>query len=295
MPIRSIQDLLESEQREILAADRKRWKNMGAGGHLSDWMAFLPGLELRRAMAMKIAGTDKPEGKGYTGALAALMMRDGLYDETTTTQPAKECFSAVLWFSGPPHRRQILQEIMRDMTPGQLARFNSPITARQRVKAIAIDRGLEEPPKQRATHTLKPRHDAAKVLSNRVKDLEGENEHLREQLAAADSIRYPEGAADVCFYLFCLAVDDVVDAMLSYDAPNAVKIANGILAKYATFPPRDAVTSASTPRSVAETLKLFRPMQAEGISVCLPEIGMPALGIVKEPYGTHAQAGRAGE
>ena len=78
----------------------------------------------------------------------------------------------------------------------------------------------------------------------------------------------------------CLStsVDDVVDAMLSYDAPNAVKIANGILAKYATFPPRDAVTSASTPRSVAETLKLFRPMQAEGISVCLPEIGMPALG-----------------
>ena len=109
------------------------------------------------------------------------------------------------------------------------------------------------------------------------------------------SIRYPEGGADVCFYLFCLAVDDVVDAMLSYDAPNAVKIANGILAKYATFPPRDAVTSASTPRSIAETLKLFRPMQAEGISVCLPEIGMPALGIVKEPYGTHAQAGRAGE
>jgi hypothetical protein len=82
MPIRSIQDLLESEQREILAAYRKRWKNMGVGGHLSDWMAFLPGMELRRAIAMKIAGTDKPEGKGYTGALAALMMRDGLYDET---------------------------------------------------------------------------------------------------------------------------------------------------------------------------------------------------------------------
>ena len=51
MPIRSVHDSLESEQREILAADRKRWKHMGAGGHLSDWMAFLPGMELRRAMA----------------------------------------------------------------------------------------------------------------------------------------------------------------------------------------------------------------------------------------------------
>jgi hypothetical protein len=34
--------------------------------------------------------------------------------------------------------------------------------------------------------------------------------------------------------------------------------------------------------AIAETLKLFRPMQAEGISVCPPEIGAPALRIVKE-------------
>src|SRR6516165_1809441 len=33
--------------------------------------------------------------------------------------------------------------------------------------------------------------------------------------------------------------------------------------------------------AIAETLKLFRPMQAEGISVCVPEIGAPALRIVK--------------
>jgi hypothetical protein len=43
-------------------------------------MAFLSGMELRRAMAMKIGRTNKPEVKGYAGALAAPMMRDGLYD-----------------------------------------------------------------------------------------------------------------------------------------------------------------------------------------------------------------------
>ncbi len=252
MPIRSVHDSLESDQREILAADRKRWKHMGAGGHLSDWMAFLPGMELRRAMAMKIARTNKPEGKGYTGALAALMMRDGLYDETTTTQPAKESFSAVLWFSEPPHRRQILQEIMRDMTPGQLARFNSPITARQRVKAIVIERGLEEPPKQRATHIVKPREDAAEVLSNRVKDLEGENEHLREQLAAAVSFPHREGGTEACISLFRLPVDDAANALLSYDTPNAVKIANAVLAKYATSPPRDGTASVHATHNTAE-------------------------------------------
>jgi hypothetical protein len=36
LPTRSVHDSLESEQREILAADRKRWKNMGTGRHLSD-------------------------------------------------------------------------------------------------------------------------------------------------------------------------------------------------------------------------------------------------------------------
>jgi hypothetical protein len=38
--------------------------------------------------------------------------------------------------------------------------------------------------------------------------------------------------------------------------------------------------------AIAETLKLFRPVQAEGISVCPPEIGAPALGIVKEAQAT---------
>jgi hypothetical protein len=38
--------------------------------------------------------------------------------------------------------------------------------------------------------------------------------------------------------------------------------------------------------AIAETLKLFRPMHAGGISVCPPEIGAPALGIVKEAQAT---------
>ena len=82
---------------------------------------------LRQEMALRIAGTNRREGKGYTGALSALMMRDGLYDSTTVTQPAKESFGAVLWFGVKNHRMEILQEILRDMTPGQRARFNSPI------------------------------------------------------------------------------------------------------------------------------------------------------------------------
>jgi hypothetical protein len=38
--------------------------------------------------------------------------------------------------------------------------------------------------------------------------------------------------------------------------------------------------------AIAETLKLFRPVQAEGLSVGSPEIGAPALAIVKEAQAT---------
>jgi hypothetical protein len=128
-------------------------------------MAFLPGMELRRAMAMRIAGKNEPTGKGYNAALSELMTRDGLDD--------KQSFDAVLWFSEPPHRMQILREMQRNMTPGQLAWYNSPSLARGRVRSIAIERGLEG-------RAVKPQGDAVEARSNRVKDFEGGNEHLRE-------------------------------------------------------------------------------------------------------------------
>jgi plasmid stability protein len=49
---------------------------------------------------------------------------------------------------------------------------------------------------------------------------------------------------------------------------------------------RDAVLFDAAINAIAETLKLFRPIQAEGISVCPSEIGAPALRIVKEAQGT---------
>ena len=43
---------------------------MGAGGHLDDWLAYQPGLMIRRRLAMRLAFTNKPEGKGYVQAFA---------------------------------------------------------------------------------------------------------------------------------------------------------------------------------------------------------------------------------
>src|SRR5437899_1025508 len=57
-------ELIQSE-RDVLARDRERWKRMGAGAHLDDWLAFYDGLAIRRRLAMRIAFTNKPEGRGY--------------------------------------------------------------------------------------------------------------------------------------------------------------------------------------------------------------------------------------
>jgi hypothetical protein len=73
-----LKDLTQSE-REVLKEDAARWKRMGAGSHLDEWLSYQPGLEIRRRLAMRIAFTNKPDGKAYATAFAALMRADGLH------------------------------------------------------------------------------------------------------------------------------------------------------------------------------------------------------------------------
>jgi hypothetical protein len=70
-------DLTVSE-RQVLDDDRERWQRMGSGAHLDDWLAYGPGLLIRRRLAMRIAYVNRPEGKGYARAFAQLMEHDGL-------------------------------------------------------------------------------------------------------------------------------------------------------------------------------------------------------------------------
>lgn len=127
-------DLTQSE-RDVLKDDATRWRRMGAGGHLDDWLAYQSGLEIRRRLALRLAFTNKPEGKGYSQAFAQLMKADGLdtMDKTSIT--------AVLWLGDDPERMRVLRELRDAMTPGQRSRLNSPISARQRVEQIMKARG----------------------------------------------------------------------------------------------------------------------------------------------------------
>jgi hypothetical protein len=175
---------LDAEDRETLAEDRKRMVRLGKGGQLDDWLAFGPGLLIRRRLAKNIAGlaeTDPAKGHRYSRAFKRQMEMDGLYDRTTKSDVMKSTFTAVLWFYDEEkleeRRREILEEIRSNITPGQRARFNSPISAQQRVLDELRTRGLDPAKKPRAP---KPANDLDQANARNVE--------LEEELKSARSI-----------------------------------------------------------------------------------------------------------
>jgi hypothetical protein len=182
---------LVAKDRKTLAEDRKRMERLGKGGQLDDWLAFGPGLLIRRRLAKNIAGlaeTDPAKGRRYSRAFKEQMEMDGLYDRTTNAKSdvMKSTFTAVLWFYDDEkleeRRREILEEIRRNMTPGQRARFNSPISAQQRVLDELRTRGLAPAKKLRAP---KPANDLDQANA-RIVELEEELESARSIAPVTD-------------------------------------------------------------------------------------------------------------
>lgn len=173
----SLDDIKQTEltpsERDVLDADRKRWHHMGGGGHLDDWLAYGPGLMIRRRLAMKLAYTNRPEGKGYNAAFGQLLQADGL------DTMEKTAISAVLWLHDTPEHMSILREVRDAMTPGQRSRLNSPIAARQRVDAVLKSR-------QGGTEA-KLKHSPVTIYKNQIAEQNRKIAHLEERLAAAEA------------------------------------------------------------------------------------------------------------
>ncbi len=164
---------LTASERGVLADDRERWSRLGAGAHLDDWLAFGPGLTIRRRLAMRIAHTNKPAGRGYVTAFNQILKNDGLDGMDSTS------ISAVLWLYDDAERQNMLREIREDMKIGDRARLNSPITARQRVEKVLKARagGTEESVRVSPVSNLK----------RQVAERDRENAQLREKLAKAEA------------------------------------------------------------------------------------------------------------
>jgi hypothetical protein len=214
------QSELTQSERAVLEADRERWKRMGTGSHLDDWLAFYPGLMLRRYLAMKLAHTNRPKGKGYALQFNALMRDDGFDTDDKTTMSR---MGAVMWLCDDkePERTMILGEIRAKMTPGERSRLNSPIAARQRVRAELEARqggGTEKP----------PRVSPVTIYKKQIAEQNRTIADLQERLATADTS------------LFDLKRDSAERIIRVFTDPTAISenkatiIAKGILAAFKT-------------------------------------------------------------
>jgi hypothetical protein len=127
---------LPVEMRERFERDARRAEHMVGGSHLQEWMDFEVTLHSIRSEAMRAASTNKPQGRGYNEAHAALMHYYKL------DQLDKTSVSAVLWLTDPKDkygpdmltRKQILDSLLSVMLPHERSKLGSPITARQKVQ-----------------------------------------------------------------------------------------------------------------------------------------------------------------
>jgi hypothetical protein len=174
MKVENERHQLTQSELNVLAQDGERWQRMGAGAHLDDWLAFTPGLMLRRTMAMRIAHTNEPRGKGYVVAFKALMEHDGL------GAMDKDSVTALLWLDDDPERITALREIRATMTMGERSRLNSPVTAYQRVKKwLAVKAGGE-------AQAAKTKSSPFARQAEQIMEQQREIELLKERLAHAE-------------------------------------------------------------------------------------------------------------
>jgi len=168
---------LSASEREVLEQDHSRLARLGGGAHLDEWMEFHPGLVIRRHLAMRIAFTNRPEGKGYVHALNQLYAADGF---DVRDKALMNALSDVLWLGDEhnPERMIILRELRAGMTPGDRARLNSPRSARQRVEAVLKARARGDAAPERVS--------PLEQLKRRNAELERELAQVRAELARKD-------------------------------------------------------------------------------------------------------------
>ena len=148
-----------------------------------------------------------------------LMRADGFDTNDKTTMSH---MSAVLWICDEPEREVILREILEALSPGQRSRLNTPIAARQRVKAELESRhgGGRERPSAASPVT---------IYKRQIDEMTRKLAHAEERLAAAEI-----GAAP--FDLRRDRVDDIVRVMTDptvITEHKAKSIAKGILEAFA--------------------------------------------------------------
>jgi hypothetical protein len=118
---------LSDRDRAHLRASAERWKVMRSGRHLKDWLDFLPDLQNGRMLAMRCAGTNRPEGRGYAEAFSSFLNR---WFPTMD----KNAVSHLLWLGEEGQARLEALEGVFIRNPSLRTKINAPQSARKVVE-----------------------------------------------------------------------------------------------------------------------------------------------------------------
>jgi hypothetical protein len=175
----AIQNDLTPEDRAVLERAREVYRDKARGRDLDDWLFVLgKAHNVRIKLARKLAGSPNRNGSIYNGYMHRIMEHDGV---DTGDKKMMSSLTAVAWVCDEEHpeRLERLAEARAQMSPGELATFTSPHTARKLIKKLRNEQsGYEAAPKPVST--------IAKIKQEN-KDYMALVAHLEERLASSSS------------------------------------------------------------------------------------------------------------
>jgi hypothetical protein len=141
----AIQNDLTPEQRSILEQARELYRGKAKGRDFDGWLVLGNAHDIRIRLALLLSDANGVRrGSRYTGYLHRLMENDGI---DTKDKKMMSNLTALAWIHDQDHpeRLTILTEARAQMTEGELANLNSPITAKKLIKSIINQRSGYEP------------------------------------------------------------------------------------------------------------------------------------------------------
>ena len=165
--IQAEQSILNEMQLATIAVAVESWGKMKSGQHLQDWFVLGEALLIGRHVAMKLAFTNEPKGKGYSQAFSEWKSAHNFH---TIPQTA---ISDLLWILDNVEHKTILTDQLATLPTNKRIRINSPSAARQLVSKYL-----------KARLPLDPN---APVKVSKQKELESKVADLEERLAYAET------------------------------------------------------------------------------------------------------------
>lgn len=201
---------LSNEQVEQYKRYRTAKRNLRKVRDFADWLEIMRGYDQARSEAMRLAGTNTPQGAAYREQFAKIDKRERLIDrgddngrawEFPTREDRTYCVKVLENYDAPSHdpRRPSIKAWRDRLSPGKRALLNHPKrvwSAYQSDTEPRAERDAKRSEREMKGQKANPHIEALAESEVREHDARRQVETLRELLAAVrDFVELPEDIA----------------------------------------------------------------------------------------------------